>query len=154
MNRPDPLLKIGSSRRPARFQHWFASEVVALMENMRRILRRPEWLPNLSPAFALVWIEGMVHVTDAPFTLFSLKNVGGPDAWNRSGQIAVGRSHAGHITRHEYPEVFAPQADDRTRLEQGCDLDFMILIRGRVAAILAALPRGRLDSNPPNTLFI
>ena len=82
------------------------------------------------------------------------QNVGGPDAWNRSGQIAVGRSHAGHITRHEYPEVFAPQADDRTRLEQGCDLDFMILLRGRVAAILAALPRGRLDSNPPNTLFI
>ena len=26
-----------------------ASEVVALMENMRRILRMPEWLPNFSP---------------------------------------------------------------------------------------------------------
>ena len=39
--------------------------------------------------FALVWIEGMVHVSDVPFSLFSLKNVGGPDAWSRSGQIAV-----------------------------------------------------------------
>ena len=78
----------------------------------------------------------MVHVTDALFPLFFLKNVGGPDAWKRSGQIAVGRSHAGHITRHEYPDVLAPQADDRTRLEEGCDLDFMILIRGRVAAAM------------------
>jgi hypothetical protein len=65
-------------------------------------------------------------VPDAPFSLFSLENLGRPDAWNRSG----------HITRHEYPDVLAPQADDRTRLEEDCDLDFMILVGGRVAAAM------------------
>lgn len=73
-------------------------------------------------------------MSNAPLTIFQLKDVGRPNAWDGTIDIAVYGGDAGHLVCRKHAQPFTQQTHDRPGSEERRDLRFMIRVRSGIAA--------------------